>query len=76
MTTVTTIREHAGDILADAKELNGQRTETLEPVPNHTGRQVHTRSPLLSTAQASIVECHPTAVGKHYSGSGFLTLYF
>ena len=27
MTTVTTIREHAGDILADAKELNEQRAE-------------------------------------------------
>ena len=48
-TTVTTIREHAGDILADAKELNEQRTETLEPVPNHTGKQAHTRSPLHCT---------------------------
>lgn len=35
MTTVTTTREHAGDILADAKELNEQReaaaaAETVE----------------------------------------------
>lgn len=34
MTTVTAIREHAGDILADAKELNGRReaaaAETVE----------------------------------------------
>ena len=32
MTTVTTVRENAGDILADAKELNEKRDEETAEV--------------------------------------------